>query len=65
MIVVCSYCKRQRVDGQWVDALPIAESELVSHGICDPCYWITMTAAGFTEIEIAEDLNGGGEHDAR
>lgn len=56
MIVICSYCKRQRVAGQWLDALPPPFGMLVSHGICETCYKREMLAAGFTETEIASDL---------
>lgn len=38
MIVVCAYCRRRRVDGQWLAALPAPAGVLVSHGICDGCF---------------------------
>jgi hypothetical protein len=57
MIVVCSYCKRQRINDTWIDSTPIPFGLLVSHGICDSCYKREMLAAGFTEEEINEDLN--------
>ena len=38
LLVYCSYCKRRRVDGVWVDALPPPREALVSHGICEQCY---------------------------
>jgi hypothetical protein len=56
MIVVCSYCKRQRINDTWIDSTPI-------HGICDSCYKREMLAAGFTMEEIDEDLNSENEKD--
>ncbi len=38
MIVICSYCQRQRVDGSWHIRLPPPSGALVSHGICEDCY---------------------------
>jgi hypothetical protein len=38
MITICQYCKRQLIEGSWVDSLPIDPSELVSHGMCPICF---------------------------
>lgn len=38
MIVICSYCRRQRVNGEWHICLPPPAGAMVSHGICETCY---------------------------
>lgn|GEM_PF-5381880 len=57
MIVRCSYCDRQRVDGQWIASLSVPQRVPVSHGICSECYAMTMRGLGFSEAEIAVDLS--------
>jgi hypothetical protein len=51
MIVVCSYCQRQRCSGQWIVALPPPVGTLVSHGICEECYNKVMEELDKEEVK--------------
>jgi hypothetical protein len=37
LYVLCCYCKRQKIDGQWMYLLVPAGETRISHGICNIC----------------------------
>jgi len=38
MIIICAWCNRRLVNGEWVVDGDPDRAELVSHGLCEDCY---------------------------